>query len=120
MTEQVLSTPASGRPPAPLSTLSSRTAAAAESAYDEGGRRRAGGETLDLVDFCAAHPSGGDELRALLAVDELCNLEFGEEALVPPEPAWPAVGATFLGLQLKRLLGHGSFARAYLATEEEL
>jgi serine/threonine protein kinase len=82
-------------------------------------RRDEAGEPLDAREFCGRFPEYRDAIDGLLQVFGYVNrraaaVESGDGVL------WPAVGQDFLGFRLLRELGHGSFARVYLASEARL
>src|SRR6266542_5753344 len=88
-------------------------------ALDEFLTRCRAGEDLDPDSFCDEHPSIKSSLRKVLTVQRV--FEANDDLLASPEEdKWPHAGQVFLGLELRRFLGQGAFARVFLATEEAL
>jgi serine/threonine protein kinase len=93
-----------------------------DQAYNEYCVRREKGEQLDPDAFCARYPSIAQSLRELLTVAWLGErFQADSKSHAADEPdRWPEPGEHFQGFRLERLLGRGSFARVYLASESAL
>ncbi len=87
-----------------------------DTAYQNFCRRRAAGEPLDADEYCERYPQFKSSLVRLLHAELYLEERFANE----PEIRWPEAGETFLDFQLILELGHGAFARVFLATEPKL
>jgi serine/threonine protein kinase len=86
-----------------------------ELAYEEFCLRDEAGEALDPEEFCDRFPAHRSSLRTLLGLHQLAH----ERAhLLEAEPRWPEPGDRVGDFRLLRVLGHGAFARVFLAVEE--
>ena len=88
-------------------------------AFEEFCQRRQAGEDPDPDEFCACFPACRSELRKLI---ECQDFVLGHADLwlhAEPTP-WPAPGEVFLGFELVRELGRGTFSRVFLAREPAL
>jgi serine/threonine protein kinase/Tfp pilus assembly protein PilF len=88
-------------------------------AYRNYCERERRGEALDPDEYCARYPSIKSSLARCLQVHQFA---VENPALFTGEtvPFWPEPGSRFLDFHLEALLGEGSFARVYLATQPEL
>jgi serine/threonine protein kinase/Flp pilus assembly protein TadD len=88
-------------------------------AYREYRDRLEAGEELDPVAFAARYPACGSALQKLVGaaafVEDNAELWGGRG----PTP-WPEPGEAFLGFELVRELGRGSFSRVFLARDVAL
>ncbi len=87
--------------------------------YEEFCARRDRGETIDPDLFCAKFPALQSRLGRLLQA----HLFLEDHAALLADPAeicWPECGQMFLEFQLVLELGHGAFARVFLANEPRL
>lgn len=88
-------------------------------AYEEFSRRDLAGEALDPDEFAAKFPQVATTLRKLVGVH--VDVSRRPELTAPKRPfERPEPGDTYLGFQLLAELGYGSFARVFLASEDEL
>ncbi|MGE3776643.1 MAG: protein kinase [Pirellulaceae bacterium] len=78
-------------------------------------RCREEGKSIDVAEFCEKYPKYRNSLRRLIDVHE--RLPAFE---MLSEEKWPEVGEVFAGYDIKELLGAGSMARVYLASELQL
>ena len=102
-------------------------------AYQEYCDRRAGGERLDPEEYCDLFPA----FRTALAKFVHAHVFLEENSFLLADPSllsqngalllpgvapscFPKIGTTFLGFRLVEELGHGSFARVFLAEEPKL
>jgi serine/threonine protein kinase len=117
-----------GEPPDTLAALSDHPALGEDPslvfdlAYEEFCLRRNAGETVDVEEFCTRFP---ESCRSFIQRMLLADQEIGyhpsvlteEPSPPPPKVDWPKPGEELCGCRLLRVLGEGSFARVYLATE---
>jgi serine/threonine protein kinase len=88
-------------------------------AYEEYCQRQEGGAPPDPDEFCDRFPVFQTSLRHLIQAHRL--VEDNAPLLAADEPVcWPTPGDALLGFVLRSELGHGAFARVYLATEPSL
>lgn len=88
-------------------------------AYEEFSRRDLAGESLDPEAFASKFPKVETTLRKL--VDVHVGFSRRPELTAPKRPfERPEPGDTYLGFQLLAELGYGTFARVFLASEDEL
>jgi serine/threonine protein kinase len=121
-----------GQPPDTLAALSCHPILAQEHsaliqmAYEEFCLRRHAGETVDPEEFSGRFPACRTSLRDLLSLDGVIGAHSsmlddpGQAQVRVPPPViddWPEPGDDLCGCRLVRVLGQGSFARVYLATE---
>jgi len=87
--------------------------------YDEFCLRFQAGEIIDPDQFCEEHPSIHSSLQHLIVQHIFGEVRAARDE-APAEEDWPHAGDEFLGLQLRRQIGRGGFARVFLATEPAL
>jgi serine/threonine protein kinase len=85
-------------------------------AYEEYCRRLDAGQKPDVGAFVAHFPHCQTSLGNLLTAHQF----LAENAHLIAEESWPQPGDHYLGFELVRELGQGSFARVYLAREQSL
>ena len=88
-------------------------------AHEEFSRRVEAGEALNTDEFCRRFPTLRSSLCMLIEVNRLLKEDPRFQSL-GKEPDWPQPGDSFLGYSLLAELGHGSFARVFLASEPAL
>ncbi|NLE38582.1 MAG: protein kinase [Pirellulaceae bacterium] len=88
-------------------------------AHEEFARRVEAGESLNTDEFCRRFPTLHNSLCMLIEVNRLLKEDPRFQSL-GKEPEWPEPGDSFLGYSLLAELGHGSFARVFLASEPAL
>ena len=94
-------------------------AAVLDEVYDEYCRLRDAGETIDRNEFACRYSRYQRSILLMLDVHRF--IEYNPELLADsPETAWPEVGDDYLGFKLLDELGQGSFARVFLAAENDL
>ena len=87
--------------------------------YEEYCQRREAGEAPTPDEFCRRFPRFQSSLRRLLHAHDF--LQDNPDLLAGGQPSpWPQAGEQFLGFELLRELGRGSFARVFLAEEPAL
>ncbi len=86
-------------------------------AYEEFCLRREAGEAVQMSTFCDRFPTVADSLRILLSAHECIEEDGGS---LYAQEQWPELNTHFLGFDLIRELGRGTFARVYLATQPAL
>ncbi len=79
--------------------------------------RSEAGEKLDYVAFAARFPAIDSSLRQLLVLHTLLAEGVSPLLLSTQALPWPEVGDTVMGFDLLHELGHGSFARVFLAAQ---
>lgn len=88
-------------------------------AYEEYCRLRESGEAVEPEEFVRRYSRYQRSIRLMLDVHGF--IESNPELHVDTvELEWPEVGDELLGFRLLEELGHGSFARVFLAAEREL
>lgn len=97
-----------------------RESARIDLVYQEYIERIDAGEDVDPDEFCARYPSLATSLRSLLRAHSYVHKDCPELVERLDKLQWPEVGTSFLGFELQRQLGRGTFARVYLATEPAL
>jgi serine/threonine protein kinase/Flp pilus assembly protein TadD len=114
-----LPTPGQAPPSDAANASDIRKSALLDLAYEDYMQRLEAGEQVDPDEFCTRYPALQSSLRSLLRAHSYMQ---GVPDLVEQfqKQQWPAVGTTFLGFRLQRDLGHGAFARVYLADEPAL
>lgn len=73
------------------------------------------GEEVDPDAFCAQYPLVQSTLIKLVQADRF--VEEYQHVIPGDLDAWPEIGQSFAGFDLKMSLGHGAFARVFLARE---
>lgn len=87
-------------------------------AYEAYALREAAGSAPDPESFCRELPAFRSDVRGMLL--DYRALMAHPELLAGPEPVhYPEPGESFEGFTVVRQLGHGAFARAYLATDPD-
>jgi serine/threonine protein kinase/tetratricopeptide (TPR) repeat protein len=113
-----------GTPPDTLAVLAEHPdlaedrAAVLDLAYEEYWLRRQAGEDLDPEAYAARYPGMQASMLRMLVIDEAVG--DGPALFDAVETAgwpWPGPGALVGPFTLRRELGRGTFARAYLATD---
>ena len=118
-----------GDPPDTLAALQQHAelqplpAAIVELAFEEFHLRRARGEPLTAHDFCSRFPRHAAQIHELIQFtrqDPRCTpSQLAELAtsLHSESVRWPVVGERWEGMRIIEEMGHGAFARVYLAEE---
>ncbi len=89
-----------------------------DEAYDQFCLQEEAGQAPDPDEFCQRFPAVQSSLMRLLRAHQF--VQDNAHLLEPVHADYPAEGTSFLGFDLKEMLGRGAFSRVYLALEPEL